>query len=721
VTTLRATQLVYSNVEAEHSPTNRRGFQVWLCSPRLKEHQREIARRLEDFEWPTPDAAANKVTERFAFFRTAAGDFVVARTVPLTERDALRRAGRFHAHAVVVPPGEFVRVGNDPFRVIDGFRFQDGPAAVIAADAWRTGALPDAEVAAGPPTRPDPESAAPVRAVLPLLARWLDGPDDPRPVAVLAPPVRVARFLRAVFRALPPALRAKASFDALSTGQSLGPLPYKFAGGYDGPTVRDWTYRRAYRLDPDAGEFLAPPEPPDPPAAPGLDHLAAQWAADDALTDEDREASYGLLKALTDPAVILPDGATERALDLVRGAPGAAAGFARRVRERVAADVPFPTLQPLVEGPAREWVGPLSADALARLAAPVPAEVLAGWLSRHAEAAPLTPPQAAELERWACDELGRAEARYTSFAQLYLIAVRWQPDSAARFAEIRGKPGWADLLDGWFRDWFLSGSPIRPFLESEPAAAQFAGAVFHSSPRLTAEALPDLERFLAMSDPAAVPFGLYKPLAFAAAFRRADADRMSWLLVDRDVPFARRVLDQARGIGFPQRFGLGGVDGEYPGVILSAGPRADPAAARALFEAMAEQPHVRRAVYEAAKELAARLTPDLVVYPEGALANVERAYEKGRWERVEAELDKLGPSEFRRYLKDRLGDKSRVVKIAAGVVDDGAALWVGPVVESNGAAPELFDGLYKAVLGAIHRTPARESERVAAVLSAVQG
>ena len=30
---LRSAQLIYTNVEADESPTGRRGFQVWLASP----------------------------------------------------------------------------------------------------------------------------------------------------------------------------------------------------------------------------------------------------------------------------------------------------------------------------------------------------------------------------------------------------------------------------------------------------------------------------------------------------------------------------------------------------------------------------------------------------------------------------------------------------------------------------------------------------------------
>src|SRR5690606_6791926 len=127
------------------------------------------------------------------------------------------------------------------------------------------------------PELPDDCSARFAVSLLPVLVRWLDGPEDARPVALPVQPERVAGFLRALFRLLPMTLRARATFDTLSTGQPLQTLPYRSAGGYDLPTVRDWSYRRAYRLDLEAGEF-SPSLPATPDAT--LDALAASWIAE---------------------------------------------------------------------------------------------------------------------------------------------------------------------------------------------------------------------------------------------------------------------------------------------------------------------------------------------------------------------------------------------------------------------------------------------------------
>lgn len=713
IDTIRAAQLVYSNVEAEHSPTRRRGFQVWLCSPRLKDQQREIARRLEDFEWPAADAAANHLTERFTFFRSSVGDFVIARTVPLAERDALGRAGRFHAHALAIPSEEFAKIGNDPFRVLEHFPFQCDPITAIASGAWQSGVLPEEPIWVGLAVPDDSALTASVRKALPLLARWLDGPDDPRPLALAVPPDRLAHFLRAVFRVLPPSLRAKATFDTLSTGQALNTLPYRFAGGHDPATVRDWPYRRAYRLDLDAGDFATPPTPP---AHPALERLAATWAADAALTDDDRESSYQLLKAIRGTAATLvPTEVSTKAIELV-GAAGDNAGFAQQIRDRLAADLLFPSLIPLAEGAARKWIGPFTRDALARLTTPIPPELLADWLLDHVDATAITPTVGADLERWASLQLANSEASviHEVAAKLYLIGLRTQPSVTTRLTELRGQPGWAKFLDEWFRDWFLSRSALRDPLATDAARAKLADEVFQNSARLSPQVLTDLECYLAITGVAAGE----KALAVAVAFRRGQAGRMANLLSDRsDLTLARWVVLRAELAGITFSLGLGNLDEQSPGVILAPNPHLDRTLAEALFEALAEHFHTRLVLYERAIELAERLAPRTVVQP--ALGVVNAAYERGDWKSVESEMNQLGAMEFRAFLADRLHDKSRISAIGAAL-GDGASLWVGPVIESNNANPELFAKFYSRVMRVIRSNPYRTPERVAALLTALR-
>jgi hypothetical protein len=704
MTAVRAAQLVYSNVEAEHSPSNRRGFQVWLCSSRLKEHQREIARRLEDFEWPADDAAADRPTRRLTFFRIGTGDFVVARTVPIAERDALNRAGRFHAHAVVLPPGEFARVGNNPFAVFDHFRFQNGPREVIEAGRVGNGLLPDeAEIPVGSPRDCDAEAA---RRILPLVVRWLDGADDPRPVAVPVPPDRLADLLRALFQMLPPALRAKASFDTLSTGQALGTLHYRFVGAYDAATLRDWPYRRSYRLDVEAGEFLAPPAATEHA---GLDHLAAAWVAQPGLTDAEREASYRLLKSLGEASAdAVPPQVPERAVELIRGAPHIEPGTARLVQSRLTTDLPYPQLRQLVERAATEWVGDFGRESLEKLAQPLRPLQLAGWILERAEAEPLAAAVAAEQERWAAEQLAQttdAAARLT-VGKLYLAGVRWQPGAAARLAALREQPGWAALIDGWLRDWFARFGPLAPWLASEATAWQLAEGVFLASPRFPATAADELELHLFLNPPGDLPADAMRGLHFAAAFRRLDEPRMIELLAGAE---AHRFADWAAhlacraGLSFSAEFrNFDGVP--CPGVTV--------AGSVPLVRACTAHPLMRLRL--AARGAAEVLTAAAGVIRDGSdsLVGVQREYDVSNWRRLHEELGKVSTSAFRAFAANNLQRKFRFPAVTAEPTEIGA--WLGVRPEPPVPDPDVAK-LWREVAGAA-RTPARVAALLAALL-----
>src|SRR5712691_4750792 len=120
---LRSAQLIYTNVEADESPTGRRGFQVWLAAPSLPEPlRRDIAKRLGDFKVPA-GSSPGEAARRHVYFSCAdAGQryFVLAQTVPLAEKDMFGRGGRFYAHAFVLAEEEFACVGCNPFALLDG-------------------------------------------------------------------------------------------------------------------------------------------------------------------------------------------------------------------------------------------------------------------------------------------------------------------------------------------------------------------------------------------------------------------------------------------------------------------------------------------------------------------------------------------------------------------------------------------------------------------------
>ncbi|MBX9581926.1 MAG: hypothetical protein K2X87_16600, partial [Gemmataceae bacterium] len=276
-----AEQLIYTNVEADRSPTRQRGFQVWLASADLApETKRAAARLLGDFRLPPGVPADDPAVVRHVFTRLPDGPFLIARTVPLTDRDKFGRGGKFHAHAVLLTDEAFRQLGCDPFRVIDGgFTFHGHPDD--AGDLWKTGDLGLAEIAPGEPSGDEVE--LPPKLVAELLAHVERG--DDKPVVVAEKPARVRAVLRGLFRAFPPSARAKLFFDTLSSGAASEARP-AVVGAYSADPLRLWPSRKFHRLDPAAGT-VAPPLAPvvglpaELPAAGG-------WAD---LSDADRDAA----------------------------------------------------------------------------------------------------------------------------------------------------------------------------------------------------------------------------------------------------------------------------------------------------------------------------------------------------------------------------------------------------------------------------------------------
>ena len=320
---IEAAGLMFTNVEADQSPTRQRGFQVWQASAGLSaEVKREITRRVDDYRVPVgtpPEAVA--AFPRDAFFKVAGG-FAVARTVPLAGKDKFGRGGRFFAHAFVVTAEDFGRVHSDPFALFDAAKFSADPERVKEWHPdWLKGVLPPTRLLVARSTAA--QHPGPVRA---LLAGHLDRePAQRKTVVVVGKPADVAAELRTIYRGLPPELRAASEFDTLSAGASLTQVPCAFAGCPAADALKLWAFRRFARFDPAAGT-LGPADPPPrklPASLPGT----AAWAD---AADGARAAAWDAAGAVVagrpgDAAQALD--ADPGALAILETAPGFAAAL----------------------------------------------------------------------------------------------------------------------------------------------------------------------------------------------------------------------------------------------------------------------------------------------------------------------------------------------------------------------------------------------------------
>ena len=696
-----------------------------MCSPRLKDVQREIARRIEDYTWPAAEATQGILTERLTYFRIPTGEFVLTRTLPLEKRDALKRAGRFHAHALILDPEEFRRLGCDPFAVFDHFAFQSSPDAAIESGEWRSGEFPDGgelTLAAEPYADATPMVDVPnnTNDTLPLLIRWLAGPDDPRPMAIPAHPTLMAGWLRNLFRRLPTELREVASFDTLSSGQALGTIAYRFVGGFDLQTVRDWPYRRAYRLDLASGK--AAPNLPEPPDLPGLDHVAKLWTGDPPWPPADIDASYRLHRAMADPAAGVPDfdGMADGVVRAALESPGAKAAWDRWVNDRVHRDVPQPALRDVVAPHAKAWYGEPSVEKLDRLARPLPSDEVDKVLLEFATAQPLTPTLANELCAVTQSRKDAGGGYNTTIAKLRLMALAGagKLDSLEKlFAQIQSKK---PEISAWFFDLVYSRSQVMQRSGGDPV--EFAAQVLANL--LADDELADFDLWAALYRVSAELPTTDKHLALAQAFRRENEEQIQAALGEAGVlEWATSVLVSRAGADF--EFGWDPPPTEGPCVrMVVRCAESTLGCYDALFESMAAIPTAGLLVRHHAQAVARDDTGEDEPTPNG-LKSAFKYYDRRRWDKLRPELEAVtNPADFRAFLVDKLHDKS---KIAGGppparwerTVDGRPALWVGWSVQSNGQNPELFNELYKVVAKVIRSEPGLARGRTAALIAAV--
>src|SRR5262245_41491287 len=229
---LSAAQLVYTNVEKKLSPAGREGFQVWLRTPDVLSdgEESEVQTRLADYEERRDPTTKDEPPVRHSYFCLSSGKAVIARTVPLAETDQFRRGGRFYAHAYILDPDDFRSLDNDPFAVLDQVKFQSSLEDGKALGDVAKGVIPVAILDERPAERCPPAVAADkLPALIPTLLRTFDK-EKPILFGSPSPPSKVLGLIRQMFDWLPLSLRAACSFDTLSSGRALTPLPYCVTG-----------------------------------------------------------------------------------------------------------------------------------------------------------------------------------------------------------------------------------------------------------------------------------------------------------------------------------------------------------------------------------------------------------------------------------------------------------------------------------------------------------
>lgn len=465
-----AAQLVFTNVEADRSPVRRRGDQVWLKTPGAFDNAREvqeIAARLSDFKMPQPpsrDPQAHAGWERVQFFATAAGRFVLARSVALTSGDKYNRGGRFHAHALVLEKQEFRRTGSDPFALLDGCtgRWHATPDDSLARGGdWQAGAISAVEIRPGPGTTTAEPLPPPAResGLLPLVRLLLAD----RVVAVPAPPARVLALARQLFAWLPPKLRERASFDTLSTGLDLGKTPYWLVGAGSPELLRLWRFRSYEMWKPEAGRFDRDPKLDGDPG------LFEQWLAARARESDkpprlDRLRNAWVLSQALDAAQL--DGLDLNVLDEdLFGELSVTAAYpkclAKLVETQIQESLPE-ALTVAVRPSIEQAVSVHGLVGLRNLQTELTPAKLAATLAKQfaARGAPAPPPDELNSLGQFLDSNSTTLAGNPDALKLRLICRRWRGEWEQLCDELHAS-ALGDEVFRWFVGWALLSLPLR--------------------------------------------------------------------------------------------------------------------------------------------------------------------------------------------------------------------------------------------------------------------
>jgi hypothetical protein len=460
--TLTAGQLVYTNVEKQHSPAGRDGYQVWLRSPELLGDGDESAlmTRLGDFE---ARDLGNEPVARHLYFALPSGRVALARTVPLAATDKFNRAGRFYAHSFIVGANEFRKLDNDPFAVLDQITFQSSLEEGEAAGNSATGTLPSVALEERPAKRDGSQlNHEQLVELLPSLLRAC-AKEKPVLIGVAGPPSSVLRLARELFVWLPPSLRLACSFDTLSTGRSLTQMPFAIVGlPANGPPRR---YLNLVVFDPERQAFTQPPPG-------GTSGLFTEWLMHQLAESPHppapvrSEAAYHLGACLDRGGVETGELADVDAalFDAIACSDRGVPKLERLLRKRLDWSV-GPVLSPVIFALAYNWLRLAGLDGLHSLGQPFPHTVMLRWLLSAYTQRPFDeidvntemPALKDYLEQTKGVDGEAAALRRRLVVVYYRLGHKW-PALAKALRDPRMVP---DEVYHWFVEWALSSLALR--------------------------------------------------------------------------------------------------------------------------------------------------------------------------------------------------------------------------------------------------------------------
>ena len=213
MSSIRAAQHIYANVEKEQSPDNRGGFQTLFFT-----HSDLTETEVSDMEPNLLYFPSESETVKKVFFTTETGKIVFSQIVPLPAPDSAGRGGRYLAHSFIFSAPDFARLRLNPIRIFQNLPFATDIPEALALGDFETGNLPAATLNFPQESDPVPETVLHQSAeAFKNLTRIALNADrmarEKTAVAFTGNTEEIENALEAAFFAVPLSQRANCSFD----------------------------------------------------------------------------------------------------------------------------------------------------------------------------------------------------------------------------------------------------------------------------------------------------------------------------------------------------------------------------------------------------------------------------------------------------------------------------------------------------------------------------
>jgi len=391
---ITAAQLLYANVEKDHSPHRRSGFQTLFYS-----HSRLSEADVDAIEPRLFYAHGAGNPPKGLFFPLGQDKLVLARIVPVEDTDAFGRKGRYLAHALVFDRTNWIAAGLNPIALLQNLPFLTNVDQALAAGDGTSGNIEPLTLTLEAMSAPHGQWSVAAMQRLTLYALRAEAMlAERQALAFIGPPAEVEQALAEVLIAVPMALNPACSFDSFFHEGNFIATPFWAVGLPETPPPG-----RFIRVDVTQRDFLDNEAPPAPRTAFECWAVARLQDREPGI-ERERETAYCLCRWLegTLPITALPEDVPERVLAAVfRAAPAQAE---QRVYERlkdalpaVLADIVWADIQPQRTDPERyaelrqgfappvlaEWLWTRLTRPGARTPAQAVQRALTEWLQTH--------------------------------------------------------------------------------------------------------------------------------------------------------------------------------------------------------------------------------------------------------------------------------------------------------------------------------------------------